>query len=54
MSRDEETLQQRRSRYLRMAKESARLSATGKNSELREVGLRVADSWLKLASESGK
>ena len=49
--RYQETPQERRSRYLRLAREAKELAAKSKTLQMREACLAMAQSWLALASE---
>jgi hypothetical protein len=50
-ARYHETPQERRSRYLRLAREARELAAKSKTLQMREACLAMAQSWLALASE---
>ena len=49
--RYQETPQERRARYLRLAREAKELAAKSKTLQMREACLAMAQSWLALASE---
>jgi hypothetical protein len=49
--RYQETPQERRTRYLRLAREAKELAAKSKSLQMREACLAMAQSWLALASE---
>jgi hypothetical protein len=49
MSGMQETSNQRRSRYLRLAAEASKLAAADKRVEVCETSLQLAESWLSLA-----
>ena len=47
----EETLEQRRARYLRLAAEARENAARTKDRETKEAFLALAESWLALAQD---
>ena len=49
MSKSQETREERRKRYMRLAKEARKLARAEWNSDSREACLVVADSWAQLA-----
>ena len=49
--RYQETPQERRARYLRLAREAKDLAAKSRTLQMREACLAMAQSWLALASE---
>ena len=51
INNSEETLEQRRARYLRLAAEARENAARTKDRETKEAYLALADSWLGLAQD---